>query len=306
MNAMHVDNLYLTQIRLLAELSRSLSLSRAAQQLGLSQSAASHALARMREHLGNALFTRTRDGFQPTPFGARLGRASCEALDVLLSGLNSKEEFNPATASRVFTFLTNDVGQVLLLPQLVKFVKQKAPAATIRVLQIPLHDRGAALSSGEVDFAVGLFDNLTAGFLQTRVVRERSVCIVRRNHPLFRDGMSVDAFKAVEHAVADAPGMTHAVLENRFLARQRIRRKVRLRVPGLLVLPMIVADSDLLAVVPKRLAEAFASRLPIKVMLPPVSIPSYVIRLHWHERYDQDPAIQWMRRTFIDLFRQRR
>ena len=84
MNRMHIDELDLTQIRLLAELSRSRSVSRAAQRIGVSQSAASHALAKLRKRLGDPLFTRTQDGFQPTPFGARLGNASCEALDALL------------------------------------------------------------------------------------------------------------------------------------------------------------------------------------------------------------------------------
>ena len=296
-----MEDLDLTQIRLLAELLRLRSVSRAAQRLGISQSAASHALAKLREHLGDPLFTRTRDGFQPTPFGARLGHASCEALDVLVAGLNSMDRFDPATTSRVFTFLTNDVGQVVLLPRLLKFLKKRAPAATVRVLPIPLIDPGAALSSGEVDFAFGFFDNLTAGFLQTLVVHERYVCIVRLGHRLFRDGMNLEAFKETEHAVADATGMAHAVLD-RLLARHRVHRKIALRVPALHVLPMIVADSDLLAVVPGRLAEAFMSRLPIKVMPPPVPIPTYDIRIHWHERYTHDPAIKWMRREFVSLF----
>jgi DNA-binding transcriptional LysR family regulator len=297
----HMDGFDLTQVKLLAELSGTRSVSQAAQRVGVSQSAASHALARLREQLGDPLFTRARDGFQPTPFGARLGQAAREALDVLTVGLNSKDQFDPATTSRAFTFLTNDVGQAVFLPRLLKFLKKAAPGATVRVLPIPMHDPGAMLSSGEVDFAAGFFDNLNAGFRQTVVMHERYVCIVRSGHRLFRGGMNLKAFRETEHAVADSTGMAHAVLD-RFLARHRVRRKIALRVPALQVLPMIVADSDLLAVVPGRLAEAFQSRLPIKVMPPPVPIPSYDIRLHWHERYDRDPAIQWMRRAFVRVF----
>ena len=90
MNAMHVGDLDLTQIRLLAELSRSHSVSRAAHRIGVSQSAASHALAKLRKKLVDPLFTRIHDRFEPTPFGARLGNASCEALDALLAGLASR------------------------------------------------------------------------------------------------------------------------------------------------------------------------------------------------------------------------
>ena len=296
-----MDGFDLTQVKWLAELSGTRSVSQAARRVGVSQSAASHALARLREQLGDPLFTRTRGGFQPTPFGARLGQAAREALDALTAGLNSKDQFEPTTTSRIFTFITNDVGQAVLVPRLLKFLKKAAPAATVRILPIPMHDPGAMLSSGEVDFAAGFFDNLNAGFRQTVVLHERYVCIVRSGHRLFRGGMNLKAFRETEHAIADSTGMAHAILD-RFLARHSIRRKIALRVPALLVLPMIVADSDLLAVVPSRLAEAFQSRLPIKVMPPPVPIPSYDIRIHWHERYDRDPAIQWMRRAFVGLF----
>lgn len=301
MSVDHLHGLDFTQIRLLAELTRLQSVSLSAQRIGVSQSAASHALAKLRRQLGDPLFARTGAGLQPTPFGASLGRASCEALDILMAGLNAKDRFDPRTTSRVFSFLTNDVGQVVLLPRLLKFLKKAAPGATVRILPIPLKDPGSALSSGEVDFAVGFFDNLTAGFVQSLVLHERYVCIVRSGHRLFRGGMTIDAFKQTEHAVADATGMAHAVLD-RFLARHRVRRRIALRVPALHVLPMIVAESDLLAVVPGRLAEVFKSRLPIKILPPPVAIPNYDIRLHWHERYDSDPAIQWMRRAFVGLF----
>jgi DNA-binding transcriptional LysR family regulator len=219
---MHIDEFDLTQIRLVAELSRSRSVSRAAQRIGVSQSAASHALAKLRKKLGDPLFTRTQDGLQPTPFGARLGSASCEALDALLAGLTSTDQFDPLSTTRAFSFFMNDVGQTVFLPRLLKFLKQKTPGASVRVLPVPLSNPGAALSSGEVDFGVGFFDNL------------------------------VDAFKNAEHAIADATGMAHAVID-RVLAKHRVKRNVILRVPGLHVLPMLVANSDLLAVVPSRL-----------------------------------------------------
>jgi DNA-binding transcriptional LysR family regulator len=301
MSSMHIEELDLTQIRLVAELSRSRSVSRAAQRIGVSQSAASHALAKLRKKLGDPLFTRTQDGFQPTPFGARLGSASCEALDTLLAGLASNEQFDARTTTRVFTFFMNDIGQTVFLPPLLKFLKQKAPGASARVLPVPLDNPGAALSSGAVDLAAGFFDNLTTGFLQTLVFHERYVCIVRACNPKFRSGMTLEAFKNAEHAIADATGMAHAVID-RFLARHRVKRNVALRVPGLHVLPMIVANSDLVAVVPRRLADAFAARVRIKVLPPPIALPPFDICIHWHERYHNDPAIRWMRRSFVDLF----
>jgi DNA-binding transcriptional LysR family regulator len=195
----------------------------------------------------------------------------------------------------------NDVGQTVFLPSLLKFLKHNAPGISARVLPVPLDNPGAALGSGAVDFAAGFFDNLTTGFFQQLVFHERYVCIVRAGNPRFRAGMTVDAFKNAEHAVADATGMAHAVID-RFLARHRVARNVTLRIPGLHVLPMIVANSDLLAVVPSRLADAFAARVAIKVLPLPVAVPPFDICLHWHERFHNDPGIRWMRRAFVGLF----
>jgi DNA-binding transcriptional LysR family regulator len=95
------------------------------------------------------------------------------------------------------------------LPGLSTFLAKEAPGASVRVLTIP-DDPGAGLSSGEVDFAMGFFDNLTSGFLQSFLNPEHFVCIVRAGHPRFRAGMSLEAFVEAKQAIADATGMAHA------------------------------------------------------------------------------------------------
>jgi DNA-binding transcriptional LysR family regulator len=304
MHAMHVPDFEFSEIRLIAELLELRKLSAAAARLGLSQSAASHALARLRTRFGDPLFTRSAGGFQPTPYGERLGTAAREALDALIAGIESNRPFDPHTTTRRFTLYANDVGQMVFLPRLLAFLNKEAPGATVRTSPIPLENPGSALASGDVDAATGFFDNLTTGFRQSLLFRERYVCVVRVNHPKFRNGMSLEAFKSGEHAMADATGMAHAVID-RFLAKQRVQRNVALRVPGFHVLPMIIANSDLLAVIPSRLAEAFVSHVPIKVLPLPISIPPFDIRIYWHERYHHDPALCWFRTAFVKLFRDR-
>jgi DNA-binding transcriptional LysR family regulator len=301
MNAMHIDQLDFTQVRLLAELWRSPNVSRAARRVGVSQSAASHAIARLRTKLGDILFIRTREGLKLTPRGTQVCEAACQAVETLTAALSSNQEFNPLSAVRVFRFFMNEIGQSVLLPPLLRYMKRNAPAASAHVMPVPLDDPGAALASGEADFAAGFFNNMTGGVYQSLVFRERYVCIVRSAHPKFRTGMNLESFTSAEHAIADATGMAHAVID-RNLARYRIRRNVTLRVPGLHVLPVIVANSDLIAVIPKRLADLFASRVQIKVLPPPVPMAAFDVCLYWHERYHHDPAIRWMRRAFVGLF----
>jgi DNA-binding transcriptional LysR family regulator len=302
MHDMHiVFSLDIRQIGLIAELTSLRSISAASRKIGLSQSAASHALAKLRQQLGDPLFTRVGHGLQPTPYGERLGTAARQALDLLVAGLGSNRPFDARTTTRRFTVYANDVGQTVLLPRLIAFLKKEAPGATVRAPPIPLENPSAALSAGEVDLGAGFFDNLTTGFRQSLLFRERYVCIVRSNHPKFRSGMTLEAFKTCEHAMADSTGMAHAVID-RFLVKHGIQRNITLRVPGFLVLPMNIASSDLLAVIPSRLAEAFVSHLPIKVLPLPISIPPFDIRVYWHERYHHDPALSWFRKVFVDLF----
>ncbi len=301
---MHIDELDTVQIRLLAELLDTRSLSLAARRIGLSPSAASHALPRLRTRLGDALFVRASNGVQPTPYGERVGAAARRAVDTLLEGLATDRPFDPRTSTRRFNIYLSDVGQMVLLPKVLAFMQDEAPHASLRASPIPLDNPGSALGSGEVDLAVGSFSNLTTGFRQVPLFRERYVCAVRADHPSFGAGMSLDAFLAASHAVADSSGMAHAVIE-RILVKHRIRRAVKLTVPEYLVLPMIVANSDLVVVMPARLANAFAPHVDIKILPPPVSLPAYEIRAYWHERYDRDPANRWIRRAFVVLFRSR-
>jgi DNA-binding transcriptional LysR family regulator len=303
MHNVHMVRLELSQVKLLAELSRTNGLTSAASNIGLSQSAASHALGKLRKQLGDPLFLRTANGLRPTPYGQRVGLAAREALEVLAAGLASNQPFEPQTTTRTFSCYMSDVGMMVMLPSLMAHMKKHAPGSSVRSAPIPLINPGGNLSSGEVDVAVGFFDNLSSGFLQRFLFRERYVCIVRSGHAGFRGGMSVEAFKKVEHAMADATGMAHAVID-RSLEEHKIPRIIALRVPGFQMLPAIVANSDLAAIVPGRLADTYGQHLPIKVLPTPIPMPAFDIRLFWHERYHHDPPHRWFRQVFVDLFQE--
>jgi DNA-binding transcriptional LysR family regulator len=213
MQSMHIGDLNVTQIRLIAEVLRLRSVSAASESIGLSQPAASHALAKLRTQFGDALFTRTARGFQPTPYGERLGIAAQEAVAVLVAGKTSGRQFDPSTTTRCFNLYASDVGQMVLLPKLLSYLKKAAPGATAKVWPIPLEKPGLPHSSGDVDVAVGYFNNLTTGFRQSFLFRDRYVCVVRANHPRFAKGMTLEAFHGAEHAIAHSTGMAHANID---------------------------------------------------------------------------------------------
>jgi DNA-binding transcriptional LysR family regulator len=302
MHTMHVEDLDLTKIRLLAALGETRRLSTAAARVGLSQSAASHALAKLREQAGDALFVRAAGGVSATPFGERLAEAARDALSLLRNGLEASRRFDPNTTTREFTVFLSDVGQMVLLPKLLAFMAQAAPRATLRACPVPLEQPAAALAAGEVDLAVGFFTTLVTGFRQSVLFQESYSCVVRADHPNFDEGMSLDAFRTTPRAMADATGMSHAVMEHQ-LARHGMHAAPKLRVPQFMVLPLVIAQSDLMVVMPTRLAQTFAALVPLKVMPPPMPLPVFDVTAYWHERFNDDAANRWFRRAFVQLFR---
>jgi DNA-binding transcriptional LysR family regulator len=303
MHVMHIEDLEFGEIRLLAALSQLRKLGAAAARLGISQSAASHALARLRSRTADPLFVRGSSGFYPTPYGERLSIAAQRALNILLDGLASNAPFEPMSTTRRFDVYLSDVGQMVFLPKLLTVMTEQAPQARLRVCPVPLDQPGMALASGEVDLAVGFFRNLTSGFRQSMLFRERYVCVVRADHANFRSGMSKEGFAKSPRALADASGMGHAVVEEE-LKKQGLLAAPRLTVPQFMVLPMVIANSDLLVIMPSRLAKAFAQLVSIKILQPPVSLPPYDIKMYWHERFDRDPSSRWFRGMLVQLFRE--
>jgi DNA-binding transcriptional LysR family regulator len=291
----------MNQLRLVDALARNSNLGDAAEEIGLTQSAASHALARLREELQDPIFIRTSDGMRPTPYGMRLAASVRDALEALRGSLERHPEFEPATSTRTFNVIMSDVSQMLYLPRLLARLSADAPGVSLRVHALPSKAPHLVLEAGEADIAVGAFSKLIAGCRQKRLYREHYVCVVRRDHPQFLNGMTVQAFCSVPQALVDPRGYVHERLD-RWLAQQKVSRTVKLHVPHFLSLPLVIVRSDLLAVMASRVAETYAQTLPLKILLPPVKLPTYDPRLFWHERFHRDPANRWLRTMYIELF----
>ena len=296
-----VGALHVNQLLLVDALATSGNLSEAAEQIGMSQSAASHALARLRTQLMDPIFIRTSEGMQATPFGFRFARSVSNALQMLRTGIARSSDFAPETSGRTFNIIMSDVSQTLYLPRLLARLQLEAPNASLCIAPIPSKSPHLILESGDVDLAVGAFTRFIAGCRQKRLYRERYVCIAREEHSRFDEGMTTEAFSSVPHVVVDAKGFVHEQLDS-ILKEHNVPRSHKLRVPGFQSVPLVVANSDLVAVMAGRLASLYATLLPLKIMAPPVALPSYDIKLFWHERFHRDPTSLWLRRLFVELF----
>lgn len=287
-------------LNLFDEIYKTGSVSRAAERRGMAQGTASIALNKLRQHYGDKLFCRTSRGMEPTPFATEIYPALRDAMAMLERTHGAREAFDPASARRVFRLLITDISEIVLLPTLLNHLRKTAPGVHIEIGKIST-DSPRRLESGEADIAVGFMPDLEAGFYQQTLFTQDFVCLAAKNHPRIGERLSKAAFLKEAHIVVGSSGTGHSIVD-RTLAQQGLQREVVLRLPSFLGVARIVAQTELLVIVPRRLGNTLASQEAIRLLAPPVALPSYAVKQHWHERFHVDAGNIWLRRTLAGLF----
>ncbi len=301
---MNVTDLDLNLLRAFDAIATEGGVTVAGARIGLSQPAMSNALARLRQLFDDPLFVRTPRGMRPTPFAQQLAQPVREALRLIQGALQQHAGFDPRSSTDTFRFHMSDIGEMVFLPGLLERVKDDAPGVKIEVVRIPIKEVHAALEAGELDLAVGFLPGLTTGMRQQPLFREHYVCMLRADHPAIGAKISAKQFREAAHVLVSYAGTGHQVIEETFLA-QGLGAHIAVRVPHFLVVPMILARTDLIVTVPSRVAEVFRKGGNFKVLPLPLSMPSFEVRLHWHQRFHQDPAKRWLREVMTELYAER-
>jgi DNA-binding transcriptional LysR family regulator len=275
------------------------SVTRAAEQLGLSQPTVSIWLARLREALHDPLFVRTPTGMQPTPRADALIVTAREALEALRRLSESPAAFVPAGAQRRFRICMTDASHVTLLPPLLAHVRAVAPRVVLEAARIG-RDTSQRLESGEADLALGYAPWLESGIYQQTLYPQDWVCVANAAHPRIEKALTLQHYCDEAHAAITA-GTGHQLLEDA-LTRARVQRKVQLELPGFLGLGAIVSTTDLIATVPRNIGETLARMHGLAVHACPLPVPSFDVKQHWHARYHDDAANRWLRGVVASLF----
>ena len=275
------------------------SVTRAAEQLGQSQSTVSIWLAKLREQLRDPLFVRTPAGMQPTPRADALIGPARAVLEQLrrLSALEA--EFVPATAQRRFRICMTDASHITLLPQLLAHLRALAPKVRLEAAHIDGHT-AQALESGEADLALGYAPWLESGIYQQTLFAQDWVCLANRAHPRIGNSLTLAQYRAEAH-IAIAAG-TGAQLLAGALAAQQIQRRVLLELPGFLGLAPIVSTTDLIVTLPRHIGQTLARIGQLAVHECPLAVPGFDVKQHWHARYHQDAGNRWLRGVMVGLF----
>lgn len=282
------------------EVYKTRSVSRAGENLGVAQSSISIALARLRRHFGDPLFVRTSDGMQPTPHATSLVAPIRQALELLRGITRQQAVFEPARSQRTFRICMTDITHLVLLPALINRLRDVADGINVEITHIS-GQTPKMLESGEADLAVGFMPQLEAGFYQQKLFEQDFACVVRRDHPRIRSRLTQAMFRREKHVLVTAAGTGHYLAEEA-LGKLGVHRTVALRLPNFLGIGGLVATTDLMVTVPRRVAETLVRIADVKMLLPPFVLPVFSIKQHWHERYQQDPANRWLRSVISDLF----
>ena len=272
---------------------------RAGDRIGMSQPAMSNALNRLRHHLKDDLFIRGPEGMRPTSRALELAEPVRQALCNLETALES-QDFDPKTAERTFAIGTNDYAVPILMPLVASRLEQEAPGISIRLLS-SAGQTFEMLDAQAIDVGISAFGKVPERFGQAELFQDSYVLTMRSGHPLASGDLSAAAYARARHLVVSPRGERHGFVDDA-LAEEGFKRQIAMTVTSFSSAPGVLAASDLILAMPKRLAEAFAPLYGLTTREAPFSSPRAYssATLVWHHRLGNHPAHRWFRGLLLD------
>jgi DNA-binding transcriptional LysR family regulator len=305
MNVVHMANLDLNLLRVFDVLLEERSVTRAGARLGLTPSAVSHALSRLRYHLGDDLFQRNAQGMQPTRRALEIGPSLHAALGQLQSAL-TPADFDPTVSDQRFRVVAGGYACAVLIPTVVAELQARAPGVLLQITEYP-QDLVEQLDGRQVDFVVGGFASAPERFARERLMTEDLAWVVRAGHPICERKTTLEDLVSVPHVVVEARRETArsslslrsswedlGALESE-LAKRNLRRSIGVAVPDTFSAMAVVARSEMAALIPRRLALISAQSGRLALIEPPYETPPVDLILLYRKDRLAEPPIAWMR-----------
>ncbi len=300
-------NLDLQLLACLDALITECSVTRAAERMGMSQPGMSSALARLRRLTNDELLVRTARGMVATPRALELAASVQAGMRAFEDVLADRGPFDPATARGTITVATTDFPGMLIFPHLMERLCVEAPGLTVEMrLPDPGHIR-EWLTEGGCDIAIGHFPQLPDGLRSSLLFQDALVCIAAANHRSVGVGgkpVTASQFAAAAHVMFGSPfaptSILESMLDDQFL-RIGIQRRLGMRVSSVLLTPYVVAQSPLLAILPRVFARHFTTFLPLTLVESAFELPAIDISMVWHERSHRLGMHAWLRGLIRDV-----
>lgn len=275
------------------------NVTRAAKRLGLTQSATSRALGRLRDQFDDPLLVRTHSGMLPTLRAMELREGLRDALQSLVALTRAAARFDAAVLSRTFRVATADYCVAVVIPPLLGMIQAVAPLVRVEVAA-PGERIDEQLEAGDIDVFIGPRRASFKGVVWKPLLKDEFVTLVRRDHPNVGRTLTRAQFASLGHIVVTPERNATPSAIDRELEKHGSSRHVALRVPSFLVAPLVVSQSDLICTIPRRLAQRFDATLPLRLHKTPLELGPLNLSIAWHERFQGDEAHQWFRKLVAD------
>lgn len=273
----------------------------AAQRLYLGQPAMSAALGRLRTLFGDELLIRVGREMQPTAKAIAIAPGIFAALHQLRQTIQSSQHFDFASDCRNFAIGSADYTSFVVVPKLLSHCREVAPHLNFRMMEFEKDGVGDLLAKGIIDVALGVFPNPPRQTICVPLFQEHFVGIARRNHPaIAQKSISLEAFANLSHVLLTIRRDITGEID-RALAVRNLQRRIALTVPHILVLPSIVAATDLVTAIPSRMAQYFSKLDEIEVFELPIDLPQWTVSMLWSKLTDKEEANGWLRQTLTTL-----
>lgn len=277
-------------------------LSRAAEKLHLSQPAMSHALARLRTTFGDRLFVKGPRGMQPTAKAITYAKGIASALETLEATFSGNDVFDARLSTAVVRLATTDYTEELLWPRLCTRLCNEAPKMRLESVGLRARIPLAELEEGVIDMAVGNFPKPPTSLRTIALFNDEFVSIARKGFVPAGKKVSLKQFVETPHLLVAPWGVARGNVDEA-LEKHGFERQIAVTVGHFASAPGIIENSDLIATLPRRLAQRWKVRYDLCFFEPPVAIPPVKINVLWHERTHEYPPAQLIRSWLVECSR---
>ncbi len=274
------------------------SVTRAAQRIGVSQPAISHALGRLRDLFQDELIRRTAEGMVPTRRGAELANSLAEGLHQIRRALTQQLDFDPRTSERTFKISVSDYLVGCILPRICVRARNEAPGVTLSVTDLP--PSSGMREPGEIELRVNV-TGLAPELERKQLLHDRYVLVMSSIHPAARGSMTHERLVGLSFVRIAEPSIGSRLVDD-VLEREDLTRRVVLTVPSLVGVLTIVENSDLCAILPEQLITAYGSPNTLFNTSLPLTEIAYTVDIVWQSRDSADPGHRWLRGLIEDEF----
>ncbi len=295
------------------------SVSGASRELGVTASAVSHALARLRQAVGDELFVPGENGMEPTPRAREIAPAILDGLERIEEAIKTRP-FEPSSSARTFRISATDYGTTVILTRLIERLAKTAPQLELRIFPYNRMDVIRHLDEGRLDLVIGWFGDLPEHLRRTVVLVDREAIVVRRGHPLVGQPIDRDRLFSYPFVVVELTGSGEQAAEG-FIDERGVWRRVwidrllietsdedavahvAVSLPHYAAVPGILSATDMVATLPERMARRIADAGTHEILELPYEPLEVAAEAIWHQRGDRDGGLQWLLGELVDVMR---